>query len=111
MIGKLVNNLTEYIEVKTEQIKLKLIGRVAKLFANLIVLSTLALLAFFMMFFISFALANMLNDYYQNTYIGYWIIASFYLVLMVFIFILLKTKSLQRFFEKVILKMAEKDDE
>ena len=110
-IGRLISNLTEYIEVKTEQLKLKIISRFARVLSNIIAFAMLAMLGLFFFFFVSFAAAEMLNQVLESTHLGYWCIAGGYLLIIILIFVLLKSKALQRWIENIIVNMAEKDDD
>ncbi|MEM7297247.1 MAG: hypothetical protein AAF391_03160 [Bacteroidota bacterium] len=110
-VGKLISDLTEYIEVKTEQIKLRVISRVAKMLSSVISLSLLAALGLFFIFFLSFALANVLNEAFNSSHIGYFIISGFYFLIIIIIFILMKSKKIQGWLESLILKAAEREDE
>ncbi|GAB4232038.1 MAG: hypothetical protein Tsb0034_04670 [Ekhidna sp.] len=110
-IGKILTNITEYIEIKTEQIKLRLIGKIAKLFSGLISLTVIFGLGMFFLLFFSFASANLINHHLDSVHLGYWIVGSFYFLMMAIVFLLVKTKRLQGWLEDLIVKLSEKEDE
>lgn len=110
-IGKVINNITEYIEIKTEQLKLRIVTKLAKMLSGVISLSFLMATGLFFMFFLSFAVGFLLNDVLESTYLGFFIIAGFYLLIIILILILVKTKKIQGWFEQIIIKAAEKGDE
>ncbi len=104
---KVIDNIVEFIEVKTEQIKLKIITRVARMLSGILALSMLALLSMFFLFFLSFAFAEMINIGLDSTYLGYLIISGGYLFVILLIIVLLKTRKMQKWIENLIVKLEE----
>ena len=104
---KAIDNIIEFIEVKTEQIKLKIITKVARMLSGVIALSMLALFSMFFLFFLSIAFAEMINNGMDSSYLGYLIIAGSYLFIIIIIVLLLKTKRMQRWIENLIVKLEE----
>jgi len=110
-ISKLISNISEYIEVKFEKLKLTLITRLAKILSAVLSFSLAGFLALFFLFFLSFAFAYLLNDLLASLYWGFFIVAGFYLLLIIIILLLAKNRTLQGWFEGLILKFAEQEDE
>lgn len=110
-VGDIVEKITEYIQIKTELIKLKVIEYVSRILANVIALVFIGMIVFFFLFFISFALGAYLNVVTQSEFLGYLIVAGAYLLLIIIIFLLAKTGKIQGWFENLILKIAEQEDE
>lgn len=104
---KVIDNIVEFIEVKTEQIKLKIITRVARMLSGVIALSMLALFSMFFLFFLSFAFAEMINIGLESDYLGYLIISGGYLLIIISIILLLKTRKMQKWIENLIVKLEE----
>lgn len=104
---KVIDNIVEFIEVKTEQIKLKIISRVARMLSGVIALSMLALFSMFFLFFLSFAFAEMINAGLNSTYLGYLIISGGYLLIIIIVVLLLKTRKMQKWIESLIMKLEE----
>lgn len=104
---KVIDNIVEFIEIKTEQIKLRIIARIAKMLSGVIALSMLALLSLFFLFFLTFAFAEMINSGLESTYLGYLIIAGAYLFLIIVVILLVKSRKLQRWIETAIVKLEE----
>ncbi|WP_436517717.1 phage holin family protein [Ekhidna sp. To15] len=104
---KVIDNIVEFIEVKTEQIKLKIISRVARMLSGVIALSMLALFTMFFLFFLSFAFAEMINIGLDSSYLGYLIIAGGYLLIIIIVILLLKTRKMQKWIENLIVKLEE----
>ena len=105
--SKVIENIIEFIEVKTEQIKLKVISRVARLLSGVFALSFIAVLMLFFLFFLSYAFAIMINLKLESEFLGYLIIAGVYLFLIILLFFLLKSRKLQRWIEALIIKLEE----
>lgn len=110
-IGKIITNITEYIEVKTEQVKLKVVARLAKLLSGALSLSFLAMVGLFFAFFLSFAIAFSINEALDSASVGFYIIAGFYFLIIIVTFILVKKGKVQNWLEKLILKISEQEDE
>ena len=104
---KVIDTIVEFIEVKAEQIKLRIITRVAKLLSGVIAFSMVAILGFFCLFFLSFALAVILNSTLNSPYLGYLIIAGAYLLVIIIILTLVKKRVIQRWIESAIVKLEE----
>lgn len=109
--GEFVNKIQEYIEVKTEQVKLLVMGKVAKGLSGVLVLSLAVLLSFFLLFFLSFGLANVFNEWLDSSYLGYFILCGFYLLLICIVVILARRKIIQGWLEAVFMNAIEKEDE
>ena len=88
---KVIDSIIAFIEVKTEQIKLKIIAALAKLLSGVLSAAILAVLAFFFLFFLSFAFAEMINARLSSDYLGFLIIAGAYLIIIMIILALLKS--------------------
>ncbi|SNT19607.1 Putative Holin-X, holin superfamily III [Ekhidna lutea] len=104
---KVIDNIVEFIEIKTEQIKLRIIARVARMLSGVIAVSMIGLFAMFFIFFLSFAFAEMINHGLDSTYLGYLIIAGAYLLIIILVLLLVKSRKLQRWIEVAIVKMEE----
>ena len=110
-IGDIVEKITEYIQIKTELIKLKIVGYVSRILANVIAFAFISVIAFFFLFFLSFSLGSYLNYRLESEFMGHLIIAGFYLLGIIVIFLLAKTGRIQGWLENLILKVAEQEDE
>ena len=104
---QVIDNVIEFVEVKTEQIKLKIIARVAKMLSGVIAISVSLLFGFFFLFFLSYAFAEMLNDILESSYLGFLLIAGVYLLVIVITILLVKSRKLQRWIENFIVKLEE----
>jgi hypothetical protein len=110
-VGDIIEKITEYIQIKTELIKLKLVGYISRVLANVLAFVFIAIIAFFFIFFLSFSLGSYLNTYFESEYLGHLVVTGFYLLLIIIIFLLAKTGKIQSWLENLILKIAEQEDE
>ena len=104
---KVIDNIVEFIEIKVERIKLRIIARVARMLSGVIALSMLGLFSMYFLFFLSFSFAEMINIGLDSTYLGYLIIAGVYLLIILLIIFLVKTQKLQKWIEALIVKLEE----
>ena len=110
-IGDVVERISEYVQIKTEQAKLKAIRYISRMLANIITLLFVTIIGFFFFFFLSFSLGSLLNEALSSKFLGHLLIASFYLLLIIIIFLLMKSGKIQSWLENLILKIAEQEDE
>lgn len=110
-IGETISKLKEYVEVKTEQIKLLVLARVAVVLSNVIAASIFVLLTFFLVFFLSFGIANVLNNVFNSSHLGYFSLAGFYLLIIIIVLMLAKRGIIQGWIETFILNISEKENE
>ena len=110
-VGDIVERITQYIQVKTEQVKLKIIGTIARVLANIIAMAVIAVMGFFFVLFISYAAASYLNALLGSVFLGHLLVAAFYLILIIVIVLLTKTRKIQGWFENLILTIADQDEQ
>lgn len=83
---KLMASLTGFLETKMELIKLDIEGEVKKVVAKGVIFVFIGLAVAMALVLLSLGLANLLSEYFHNSYVGYGIIAGFYLLLAVIAF-------------------------
>lgn len=93
--------------MKVQQIKLELVGHMAKLMGHVLVVVMLAFLGLFFVLFLSFALGALLNELLQSAYWGYFIVAGAYFLVFIIIALLAKSGHIQRWIEAAILKASD----
>ena len=109
--SNVIKKVTELIEVKTERFKLKLVAKTAAFFSTALSASMFLAIAFFIIFFSSFGVAFLLNEVLSSAYLGFLILAGFYLVIIVVVFILFKRKIIQNFFESILIKLIDPEED
>jgi hypothetical protein len=88
LLTKIKDNLEGYIQTKVEIVKLDIEEKLMSLmfkFTKLILFFTIVSLAFF---FLSIGLAQWLNSYFESRSIGYFILAIFYILLALLLYVL-----------------------
>ncbi|MEM9894945.1 MAG: hypothetical protein AAF789_01130 [Bacteroidota bacterium] len=106
-VNKLIETISEYFEVKSEQVKLRILKKLAKLLAVLLSLIFLIAISLFLLLFVSFALTQILNEWLDSNYLGYLLISGFYLALIIGVVIAVRTKALQKVLEKFIINLSK----
>ena len=108
MIAGLIERIKEYIKLKIEQIKLEMVGHVARLMSQVIVLFLLVILGLFTLLFLSFALGALLNELLESNYLGFLIIAGIYLIAVLILASLSKSGKVQGWIESAIINASNK---
>ncbi len=104
-LDNLVENLSGYFETRVELIKLEVREEITKVISHALMLAVLLLLALLFLVFFSIGLANYLNVYFQDFYMGYWIVAGIYGLpgLIIFLF----RKKISDVFEHYLIAQAK----
>ena len=103
----LIGRITEYVKLKIQQIKLELVGHIARLMSQLLVVLFLVVLALFMILFLSFAASAFLNELLESNYLGYLIVAGLYFIAFLIIGMLAKSGRIQGWIEEAILRASD----
>ena len=93
-VDKLIENISGYIETRLELFKLDIQEGLAKILANLAFFSILLLLVLIVLIFISMTVSFYLNKALDSSFLGFGIVALFYLLLLV-LFILFSKKNME----------------
>ncbi len=112
VITELKQLITEYFEARLKLIKLDSFEKAAKVTAVLFSSLVVALLGFFLLFFLSltagFYLSKLFNDSYT---LGFLAVTGLYLILFVLLMIL-KKELLEKFLiERIIGELTRKEDD
>lgn len=110
IINNLLDKLSTYIQIRGEKIKLDIIAQVSKLLAHFVAFLLVGLVCFFFFVFGSITLGAFLNEVLESVYYGYLILTGFYLVLLIFIFLLMKSKKIQKWMEAFFVNLSENID-
>jgi uncharacterized membrane protein YqjE len=105
-LDNLVGNLSGYFETRVELIKIEIREEIAKVLSHALMIGVLLLLGLLFILFISFGLANYLNDYFKNSSSGYWIVAAVYGVPGLLIFLL--RGKISHYFEQHLNAQSKK---
>ena len=107
LINNLLDKLSAYVQLKGEKIKLDIIAQVSKLLAHFVAFLLVFLVGFFFFIFGSIALGAFLNQLLESVYYGYLILTGFYLVMLILIFLLIRTKKIQKLLEDFFINLSE----
>jgi uncharacterized membrane protein YqjE len=77
----LIENVSGYIEARVQLLKIEVREDVAKAMTRALMFGFILLLAFLFIVFFSIGLALFLNRYFADSFVGFWIVAGFYLFL------------------------------
>jgi uncharacterized membrane protein YqjE len=80
----LIDNVSGYIDARVKLLKIEVREDVAKVITRGLVFGVLFLMAFMFIVFLSLAIALILNQYFNNNFVGFLIVSGFYL----FVFLL-----------------------
>jgi uncharacterized membrane protein YqjE len=101
----LFNHLSGYVEARIELLKIEIREDLAKALARVMIYGVIFFFGFMFMIFFSLGLAHFLNQYFSETYVGYWLVAGLYLVgLLIFSFF---KKGILSNFEKNLLDLIK----
>lgn len=116
-IGQLIENLTGFVKVKIELLKLEILEEISKGIANLFALVVVLILGLFVLAFASLTIAVLLNNYLDSYYAGYLIITGFFLILLTAMVLLNRSGKLTQIIEdelvsksKEIMDRSEEDE-
>jgi len=107
LINTVIDKVTEYLKIKGEKIKLDIIASVSKIMAYVICFILLLLIGFFFLVFASITAGAVINQALESNYLGYLIITGFYLIVLIIILILLRTRKIQNLIEKTLVQLNE----
>ncbi len=108
--SKLKSLLIEYFELRLEHTKLSVFQLLSIAGVSLISAFILILLVFFFLFFLFIALGFYLGTVFNNTFIGFGIIAGFYL-LLILLFLFIRKKQIERpLMNKIIESLTSQDE-
>ncbi len=110
-IDELIDAITSFLKVKLELVKLDLIERVSKVVAAGIVFVFVFAIFLFFLAFLSFFIAEVLNNALSSTFWGYGIVAGIYLILIIILFYLLKSGKIQAFIENMVIESVDTSDD
>ncbi|PGH39627.1 MAG: hypothetical protein CRN43_07945 [Candidatus Nephrothrix sp. EaCA] len=99
-LGRITQLVSDYVRSQVEVVKLELRAEIARIVAKAVVFIIIVISAFLLLIFIGFAVAEWIGICCSNPYLGYMIVALFYLLVLMFVVIF--RKPLARFVERKI---------
>jgi len=111
VINELKQLITEYFDARLKLIKLETFEKIAKVTAVLFSSLVVALLAFFLLFFLSMSLGFYLGKVFDSLALGFLSVTGLYLILFILV-LLMKKDLLEEFLiERIIGELTKKEDE
>ncbi len=107
LINNVIDRITEYLKIKGEKLKLDIIASVSKIMAYAISFILILLVGFFFLVFASITIGAIINEALESSYIGYLIISGFYFLMLIILFLLLRTKKVQNLIEKLLMQIND----
>jgi len=105
-LDNLVGSLTGYLETRVELIRLEIREETARILSYALMIGLLLLLGILFILFVSIGLANYLNDFFNSSSSGYWIVAGIYGLPCLLIFLL--RKNISHYFEQYLITQGKK---
>jgi Putative Actinobacterial Holin-X, holin superfamily III len=106
-LDNLVDNLSGYLETRLELFKIEVREDVGRVLAQALMIIAILLLSILFLLFFSVGLAHFLNSYFEQPYVGYWIVAGIY-GLPCLIFIIFRKKISHAFEQHMAALMKRK---
>ncbi|MBN8652205.1 MAG: phage holin family protein [Cytophagales bacterium] len=107
-LDNLVDNLSGYLETRLELFKVEVREDVARVLAQALMITAILLLSILFLLFFSVGMAHFLNGFFEQPYVGYWIVAGIYGVPCI-VFIIFR-KNLSHKFEQYMTKLMKRKE-
>lgn len=85
-LNNLIQSIREYVEAKIEITKLQLADKAGSSVGGIITFIVMTILASLILIFASIAVAFLISEYYGKGYIGFAIVAAFYLLIAIIVY-------------------------
>lgn len=106
-ISKLKEALSDYLKVKLELFKIDMTEHLSQVLAQVIAYMVILLIASLVTLFVSMGLGFLINQQLDSNYLGFFIVAGAYLLVLLLVFYLLKSGKLKGFFEEKMMETIE----
>ncbi|MFM7487228.1 MAG: phage holin family protein [Cytophagales bacterium] len=77
-LDNLFSHLSGYVDTQVALVKLEIREEVSRLLARGLMVAVAMFLVFLFLAFFSVGLAQYLNTFFANSFVGYWLVAAFY---------------------------------
>ncbi|NOT75029.1 MAG: phage holin family protein [Cyclobacteriaceae bacterium] len=105
-LDSLIQNLTGFVETRIELMKIEVREDLAKAVSRALMMAVFFLVGFLFLIFFSIGLAHFLNKFFEDSYAGYWTVASIYLA--TFLVLLVSRKGIFQYFEKQMTELMKR---
>lgn len=107
-LDSIVGTLTGYVEARFELLKAEVREDVARAIARSLTITAMFLVGFLFLVFFSVGLAYFFNQYFEDTFAGFWIVAGIYGLIL--LLLLLFRKSIHGYFEQQLADMMKRKE-
>ncbi len=111
VISELRQLITEYFDARLKLIKLETFEKIAKVTAVLFSSLVVALLGFFLLFFLSMSLGFYLGKVFESMALGFLAVTGLYLILFVLVLFMKKDLMENFLIERIIGELTKKEDD
>lgn len=111
IIGELRQLITEYFDARLKLVKLEAFEKIAKVTAVLFSSLVVALLAFFLLFFLSMSAGFYLGKIFDSLALGFLTVTGLYLILFVMVMLMKKDLLENILIERIIGELTRKEGE
>ena len=111
VITELRQLITEYFDARLKLIKLEAFEKIAKVTAVLFSSLVVALLGFFLLFFLSMSLGFYLGKVFESMALGFLAVTGLYLILFVLVLFMKKDLMEKFLIERIIGELTKKEGE
>lgn len=104
-----VSNLTGYVEARIELLKTEIREDMGKALSRAMVSIALFLVGFLFLIFFSLGLAHFINQYFEDSYVGFWAVAGIYALLFLLVLVFKENilKSFEAHFKELTKRKAK----
>ncbi|MAJ52221.1 MAG: hypothetical protein CMB82_11515 [Flammeovirgaceae bacterium] len=107
-VNSLIGKIISLIKIKGDQVKLELILKFSNFLALSILFFILAILSLLMLIFLSFGIAVVFNEFLMSSYWGYFIASAFFLLVIVIVVWMSRSRKIRNWLEGVIIESSYK---
>jgi ABC-type bacteriocin/lantibiotic exporter with double-glycine peptidase domain len=111
VISELRQLITEYFDARLKLIKLETFEKIAKVTAVLFSSLVVALLGFFLLFFLSMSLGFFLGKVFDSMALGFLSVTGLYLILFMLVMFMKKDLMENFLVERIIGELTKKEDD
>jgi hypothetical protein len=111
VISELRQLITEYFDARLKLLKLETFEKIAKVTAVLFSSLVVALLAFFLLFFLSMSLGFYLGKVFDSLALGFLSVTGLYLILFMLVLFMKKDVMENFLIERIIGELTKKEDD
>ncbi len=107
----ILDKAMDYFKVQRQQIRLQLIGLIAKILSHLLGYIVMTIMVGLVIFFSGLGFGFYLNELLDSDYLGFFIVAVFFLIITIVVIVLSRSQIIQGWMEEAILNSSRLEDE